>query len=995
MAVTRFGRYEIRGELGRGGMATVYHAYDPNFGREVAIKVLPREFLHDPQFRARFEREAKTIALLEHPAIVPVYDFGEEDGQPYIVMRFMSGGSLADRVRRGPVPLAEVGRLISALAPALDVAHAKGIIHRDLKPGNILFDEYGNPFLSDFGIARITQSAGSATLTGSAIIGTPAYMSPEQVQGNKDIDGRSDIYALGVILFQMLAGKMPYESDTPAKVMLMHILDPVPQVSTTKGDIPVVLDRVINQAMAKDPNQRFPTASQMATVLSAAITGQPAVRPVPPPVRSGETVVAPITPSRQPPSGIHHSQVSQPPSGASYPATPPPVQRPVTGSQPSQRMPSGSYAPVRPVRRGLPTWMWIVGGIMLVGLIGVVVIGGGLAIFLNRATPTAVTPSTNSSTGLVTSGLAPVTPANASGVGPVQAWGRGTINQAVISPDGTRVAVASSSGIYLHEAATLQAQTFIETGSWISSVAFSPDSRQVAGGDANGLVRIWDAGSGKLLHSLTGHSGQVRTVLYAPDGNTLFSGGSDKTVRAWNTASGELVRTLEGHTNPVRAMAISPDGSTLVSGGFDQSLRFWSLGSWQLLNTGDAGFPVYTLAYSTDGTVLAVAGSNRAIALVDPKSGQPLHKLEGPNLDLIYTLAFGPEGILLAAGSLEKTYLWNSSNGNLVRTFEGHTGYLRSVGFTPDGMSLLTAGMEGSLRLWRMSDGQQSQVYDGYSSGYNDIALTPDNQRLAVATASNTILIQNAQTGQVEHVLSGHTDWVNSVSISSDGRQLATGGDTTVRIWEISSGNPLQILKGHADLVNRVVYNPKGDLLASGSSDKTIRLWNPADGSLVRTLEGHEGPVTGLAFSPDGKTLASTASDRTMRLWKVADGTVVLQVTLTGPAESVPQQLIFSPDGSRLALPSSSGSLQVFDASSGEVLLTVEGSYAAAFSPDGKLLASANAAGVLLYAADSGQLLTTLAGHHSGSTALVFNKDGSLLYSSGYDGTVRAWGLKK
>jgi serine/threonine-protein kinase len=177
MALEKFGRYEIKSEVGRGGMATVYYAYDPNFEREVAIKVLPPEFLHDPQFRVRFEREAKMVALIEHPAIVPVYDFGEEEGQPYIVMRYMAGGSLSDKLKKGALPVSQVIQMLSVLAPALDAAHAKGIIHRDLKPGNILFDQYDNPYISDFGIARLTNGA-NATITGSALVGTPAYMSP-------------------------------------------------------------------------------------------------------------------------------------------------------------------------------------------------------------------------------------------------------------------------------------------------------------------------------------------------------------------------------------------------------------------------------------------------------------------------------------------------------------------------------------------------------------------------------------------------------------------------------------------------------------------------------------------------------------------------------------------------------------------------------------------------------------------------------------------------
>src|SRR3972149_759574 len=163
MSVERFGRYEIKAELGRGGMATVYHAFDPRFKRDVALKVLPREFLHDPTFRARFEHEAHIIATLEHSAIVPVHDFGEEEGQPYLVMRFLTGGSLLERMKRGPLSLTETAAIFARIASALDEAHRRGIVHRDLKPGNILFDGPGEAYLSDFGIAKLVE--GTSTFT--------------------------------------------------------------------------------------------------------------------------------------------------------------------------------------------------------------------------------------------------------------------------------------------------------------------------------------------------------------------------------------------------------------------------------------------------------------------------------------------------------------------------------------------------------------------------------------------------------------------------------------------------------------------------------------------------------------------------------------------------------------------------------------------------------------------------------------------------------------
>lgn len=269
----KIGRYEIKCELGRGGMATVYEAYDPRFEREVAVKVLPREMLHDPQFRTRFEREAKTIAMLEHPAIVPVYDFGEESGQPYFVMRYMMGGSLSDRLRNGPLSIQEAARILSRLAPALDSAHSKGIIHRDLKPGNILFDKDGEPYISDFGIAKLTETQGSLSMTGSGIVGTPAYMSPEQGQGEK-IDGRSDIYGLGVILFEMLTGRQPFQGDTPMSVVIKHITDPVPHILDVKPDLPDGVEKIVAKVLAKDRNERFSTSQQLADALNSISRGE-------------------------------------------------------------------------------------------------------------------------------------------------------------------------------------------------------------------------------------------------------------------------------------------------------------------------------------------------------------------------------------------------------------------------------------------------------------------------------------------------------------------------------------------------------------------------------------------------------------------------------------------------------------------------------------------------------------------------------------------------
>lgn len=266
----KIGRYEIKAELGRGGMATVYRAYDPSFDREVAVKVLPREMMHDPQFRSRFGREIKMIASLEHPSIVPVYDVGDDDGQPFFVMRFMNGGSLSDVIEKGSVSLQDTARIVEKIAQGLAHAHRKGIIHRDLKPDNILFDEEGDPFISDFGVAKLSES--SSNLTGSGVIGTPAYMSPEQAQGI-EIDHRSDVYGLGVIVYQMLSGHQPYSADTPMGVVVKHITEPVPEILKVLPTLQPEIDAVIKVAMAKDRTQRYENTIELAKALNVIAFG--------------------------------------------------------------------------------------------------------------------------------------------------------------------------------------------------------------------------------------------------------------------------------------------------------------------------------------------------------------------------------------------------------------------------------------------------------------------------------------------------------------------------------------------------------------------------------------------------------------------------------------------------------------------------------------------------------------------------------------------------
>ena len=268
MSVQKFNRYEITEELGIGGMATVYRAYDPRFDRDVALKVLKRELLEDVRLRDRFERESKIIAKLEHAAIVPVHDVGEDNGQLFYVMRYMTGGSLAERIHNNTLTINQVAHIFNRLAEALDYAHRKGIVHRDLKPDNILFDEINNAFIADFSIAKFAQTA--TRITNSDILGTPRYISPEQAIG-KEADGRSDQYSLAVILYEILSGRAPFEAKTPLGMALKHATEPPPNILKINPKLPKALGEVMNKVLDKKPEKRYRTCVEFANAFLEAL----------------------------------------------------------------------------------------------------------------------------------------------------------------------------------------------------------------------------------------------------------------------------------------------------------------------------------------------------------------------------------------------------------------------------------------------------------------------------------------------------------------------------------------------------------------------------------------------------------------------------------------------------------------------------------------------------------------------------------------------------
>jgi eukaryotic-like serine/threonine-protein kinase len=293
--VSDIGRYERLEEIGRGGMGAVYRARDTLLQREVALKLLPSYLSQETTFTQRFKREAQIVAQLEHPHIVPIYDVGEFQGQPFLVMRLLKGGTLRQRLVNGSITPIELVRVLQQLSLALDAAHSQGIIHRDIKPSNILFDEQGTAFIADFGVAKVMDA--TTYLTGSGIVGTPAYMSPEHFTG-QGLDGRSDQYSLAVVMYEALTGKLPFDGDTVQQLIYQHLEGQPPAAHEINPTLPITLMPVLSQALTKQPTARFQTTGDFARALAEAITatGSGAVTGTAAPS-------TPATPTTQPEAG--------------------------------------------------------------------------------------------------------------------------------------------------------------------------------------------------------------------------------------------------------------------------------------------------------------------------------------------------------------------------------------------------------------------------------------------------------------------------------------------------------------------------------------------------------------------------------------------------------------------------------------------------------------------------------------------------------------------
>jgi WD40 repeat protein/serine/threonine protein kinase len=1004
------GPYKLLEQIGEGGFGVVFLAEQTHpVRRKVALKVL-KPGMDTRQVVARFEAERQALAIMDHPHIAKVFDGGATpSGRPYFVMELAKGVPITEFSDQNQLTPRERLELFIPVCQAVQHAHQKGIIHRDLKPSNVLVSRHDvTPVVKviDFGVAKaLGQELTDRTLfTGIAqMVGTPLYMSPEQAgMSDLDVDTRSDIYSLGVLLYELLTGSTPFakerfqqaayddirriirEEEPPRpSTRLSESKDSLPSISALRHTEPAQLtklvrgelDWIVMKALEKDRGRRYETANGFAMDVQRYLADEPVL------------------------------------------ACPP----------------SAGYRLRKFVRRnkGPALAASLILAVLLVGMVGTT---WGM-IRATNAEAEALREAGEKTVALGEKGTALAT-ARAN---------------ALEAHKQTRLAERHAKTAQEHEllarrrfraAQTNLAQQALEAGQparaldlleslrprldeedlrgfewyylWrlchrnlhrtlrgpagqrVGALAITPDGKTLVSGSTGGSVRVWDVATAKERAVLSGHTAPIWRVAVSPDGKRAASGSMDHTVKLWGLDRSELLATFRS-SNQVRSVAFSPGGGVLAAGTEDGVLELWDVAARkQRLRLQAHPAPAVALAYSPDGKLLATGagwGTSRgegSIKVWDVTSEPPRTVLQLPPGVFV---AFSPDSKLLTTCHFASANVWAVPSGERKATFAPGIRF-ESAAFSPDGKTVVLAGSDRTVKLWEFAGGatRTAGVHLGLVT---TAAFFPRGDLLASGSTDGTVKVWRAGPPR-DDIRFAPKGPIWSLSFTPDSKRLIVGSAQPTAVLDAATGKETATLP----VGGVVAASADANLLAAWTPDHKRVIWDMA-AARRRAVLPVGSDLEGAAFSRDGKTLvtwvgyASTTPEHGVPLWDLETSRVRLTLGLVGFGKV--RCAAFSPDGKTLAAARQSGQVLLWDCTTGRQRMTLQAldhddAVVVAFSHDGKSLASGNSVGILrLWNVESGRLKMAFKGHTDQINSVAFSPDDKALLSGGKERTVRLW----
>jgi WD40 repeat protein/serine/threonine protein kinase len=944
----QFGPYRVLQLLGEGGMGSVWLAerVDGLFTRRVALKLV-HPALMGRVMGERVTREREILASLNHPNIAQLLDAGfAQDGQPYLALEYVAGTQLISYCDEKGLSIAERLQLFRQVLSAVQYAHIHLVIHRDLKPSNILVTADGQVRLLDFGIAKLLTK-GEARETDLTLIGgralTPDYAAPEQMTG-APITTAADVYALGVMLYELLTGERPYrlkrdsrgaleeailsaDPAAPSRAALSETAAAVRGTTanklarTLRGD----LDTIVFKALKKNPSERYSTAESFSDDIARYLRG--------------EAVLA--------------------------------------------QRDTAAYRTIKFARRH-----WI--AISVVSAL-ILTLAAGLAATSYEAAVAAAQRD-----AALQAQLRSLTQTADARFRDADVPGAMSIILEVLPHQGVSHEYTPEALSVFQQARAADGQILAITGHTdvVEAAAFSPDGRLIVTASDDKTARIWDSGTGLEILQLRGHTNRVPTAAFSPDGTRIVTASLDKTARIWDTATGKEILQLSGHTGGVWSAAFSPDGQRVVTASSDKTARIWdAVTGRELAQLTGHSARVWSAAFSPDGRNVVTGSFDKSARIWDAATGRQLLVIAG-HTDLVATAAYSPDGKRIVTASLDQTArIWDASTGQQLVLLNGYKERVMSAAFSPDGTHIVTASYDKTARTWDSATGKQMLLLSGHTGRVNCAAFSPDGKRIVTASYDKTARIWDAVTNQEILVLRGHTDRVWSAAFSPDGaRVVTTSFDKSARVWDASSGREITQLLGHENLVVSGSFSRDGERVLTASNDMTARIWEAGSGRQIMVLNA-PARIWGAAFSPDGRRIGTATDDNLARIWDAASGQEKMQMRgHTGRVLSV----AFSPDGRRLVTASFDKTARIWDVATGRQLMQLNGHTdvveIAAFSFDGRyILTASDDKTVRIWDSDKGLEVMQLIGHGDAVQTAAFSPDGVNVVTASFDRTVRVW----